>query len=653
MSQPPGQQPPQGGFGAPQDPQQEDPQQEDAQQAVPQQEAPGQGGPRPPAPPPVPSQAQPPQSPPSAPPGYGYPQGPGPYNPGPGPYGQQPGPYNSPPQPGGYGRPNPYVQQPGSYGQQPGSYGQQPGPYGQQPGPYQPQPGPYGGYPPQQFPGAPVPPPGGGGGGGRGGRNFFRSTPGIITAAAVALLLIGGGAWFALGGDGGDDGGGAKPTAGKSGDARPSASESVDQGDGTGGGREEEDDLNAGRKDGESKVLWLRTNDVDLPRNGADVEGPWFVGDTVVKAMYRQIVGYSVADGRKKWTLPLPAEVCSAPVAPTADGKIVIGIKNGTTDRSLCNQLQMVDLKTGEGGWKKEVQESGTFDILTDITLAISGNTVTAARTGNANAYRVSDGKELFGRLPGECQPYAFAGGAKLIAAESCPTGDYETTQNQIQELDPATGAARWTYELAKNWEVDKVYSVDPLVVSAKNDDKKSWSVFALHANGTLRSQLAGGKDKFAPRCGGGLVVFGSNLEGCVGVAADASTFYMSTEPDTSGTGRTNEVVAFSLDTGKAAWRAKAPAGRQMTPLRMEGGKVLVYLDPTYDEGGAVATIAAGGGAPTMLQRHPASTARIESSFYSAELDYVGGRFFVTSGRVSASDDEEEMKTSTMMAFGE
>ncbi|QXE36461.1 PQQ-binding-like beta-propeller repeat protein [Streptomyces sp. GMY02] len=645
MSQPPGQQPPQGGFGAPGDP---------------QQGVPAQGPPQPPVPPSAQPPAQPPQmpqtppsahtppsAPPSAPPGpppgqpsappfvppgqpgYGYPQGPGPYNPGPGAYGQQPGPYQQPP---------------GPYGRQPGPYGQQPGPYGGQPGPYGGQPGPYGGYPPQQFPGAPTPPPGGGGP-----KNFLKSTPGIITAAAVALVLIAGGSWFAL--SGGDDGG--KPTADASGDANPTGSPGVDQGDGTGGGREAQDDLNAGRKDGESKVLWLQTNDVDLPRNGADVYGPWFVGDTVVKAMYRQVVGYSAADGKKKWALPLPTEVCAAPVAPTADGKIVIGIKDGTTDKALCNQLQMIDLTTGKGGWKKEVAESGAFDILTDITLAISGDTVTAARTGNSNAYRVSDGKDLFGKLPGNCQPYAFAGGAKLIAAESCPTSDYETTQNQIQELDPVTGAAKWTYQLAKNWEVDKVYSIDPLVVSATNDDEKSWSIFNLNANGTLRSQIEGGKDKFAPRCGGSFVVFGSNLEGCVGVAADASTFYMSTEPDTGGTARTNEVVAFSLLTGKAVWRSKAPAERVMTPLRTEGGKVVVYLDPTYDKGGAVATIPATGGAPTMVQQHPASTAEIENSLYSPKLSYVDGRCYVTSGRVSASNDEEEMKKSTMMAFGD
>ena len=582
---------------------------------------------QPPAQPPAqPGYAYPPAQPPGQ-PGYGYPQTPAP--------GQQPGPYNQ--------QPGPYGQQPGPYAQQPGPYNQQPGPYGQPPA----QPGPYGGgYPPQQFPGGPTPPPGGGGGA----KNFFKGKPGIIVAAAVAgLLVIGGGTWFAL--SGGDDE--PKPTAGTSEDAKPSDSATVDQGDGSGTGRQAEDDLNAGRKDGEAKVAWLQTNDVDLPRNGTDVYGPWVVGDTVVKAMYRQVVGYSAADGTKKWTLELPTEVCAAANAPTADGKMVIGIKNGSTDKSICNQMQMVDLTTGKGGWKKEVAKQGDFDIMTDISLTISGDTVTAARTGNSNAYRVSDGKDLFDKIAGECQPFAFAGGAKLIAAESCPTGGVDTTKNQVQELDPTTGTAKWTYKLADNWEVDKVYSVNPLVISVKNSDKKSWSVVALNADGSPRSQIDGGKDKFAPDCGGGFIVFGAVLEGCVGVAADANTFYMSTEPDQSGSAGTNEIVAFNLDTGKAKWRSKAPTGKTMKPLRMEGGNVLAYVEASYDAGGAVATVAPTGGAPKVIQQHPASTAEIENSFYSPKLVYVDGRFYVASGRVSATNDEEEKKTKTMMVFGD
>ncbi|MFE4538873.1 PQQ-binding-like beta-propeller repeat protein [Streptomyces scopuliridis] len=628
MSQPPSQQPPQGGFGAPQDqphggpPGQGGPQ---SPQGGPQSPQGGPQSPPPPAQPPqMPPPPQTPPGPPGAQPGYGYPQAgpagqqqPGPYN-QPGPYGQQPGPYN---QPGPYGQ-----QQPGPYNQ-PGPYGQQPGPYG-------------GGYPPQQFPGPPTAPPGGGGG-----KNPFKGKPGVVVAAAVAgALVIGGGIWLAVGGDGSGD----KPDVSKSEDAtKPSGSSTADQGDDSGTGREAADDLNAGRKDGEARIDWLQINDVDLPRNGADAYGPWFAGDTVVKAMYRQVAGYSAADGKKKWTLSLPTEICAAPVASSATGKLVLGIKNGTTEKADCNQLQLVDLTTGKAGWKKEIPETGAFDLLSDITVAISGDTVTAARTGAVNAFRVSDGKELFGKLPGNCQPYALTGGPKMIAAESCTGGG-----NQIQELDPATGRAKWTYKLAADWDTDKVYSVNPLVISLKNDEKDTWSIVALNADGTPRSQIQGGNDKFAPKCGGGFIVFGQNLEGCVGVAADADTFYMATAADNNGTSRTNEIVAFSLDTGKSTWRAKAPEGRTMTPLRMEGGKVLVYLDPTYDMGGAVATVAPSGGAPTTLLQHPASTARIESSFYSPKYAYVDGRFYVMSGRVSASNDEDELKTETMMAFG-
>ncbi|QHY96007.1 Outer membrane protein assembly factor BamB [Streptomyces sp. S4.7] len=589
-----------------------------------------------------PSQPPPPGQQPGQQPGYGYPQG----QPGYGYPQTPPVPGQPPAQPGPYNQPGPYGSQPGPYNQpgQPGPYNQ-PGPYGQRANPY----GGGGGYPPQQYPGAPTPPPGGNGGG-----SFFKRKPGVVIAAAVAgLLVIGGGTWFLVSGD---DDGGKKSVSKKDDDAKPDGGGSDDEpdnGDGTGGGREAQDDLNAGRKDGESKILWLQKNDVDLPKNGADVYGPWFAGDIVVKAMYKKVVGYGVADGKQKWSLTLPAEMCAAPTVSTADGKIVLGIKDGVTEKSDCSVLQQVDLKTGKGGWKQTLKQQGNFDFLSDITLAINGDTVTAARTGHANAFRMSDGKALFDEVAGDCQPDAISSGARMIAAESCPGGDIDKQQNQVQELDPATGKAKWTYKLKTNWELDKVYSSDPIVLSLTEPDKKSWAIVALNDNGTVRSQIDGGKDKFQPKCGGGFIVFGANLDGCTGVAADASTFYMATQPSETGSSGTNEVIAFSLDTGKAKWRAKAPAERVMTPLRMEGANVLLYFEPAYDKGGAVATLAPTGGAPKVLLNNPQSTSQIESSFYDSELDYVGGRFFVTSSRVSASDDKAEMETKTMMAFSE
>lgn len=642
MSQPPSQQPPQGGFGAPQEPPQGTPQPPQDQPpglAKPPQTPPGPPG-APPAQPPQPP-AGPPQTPPPGAPAYGYPQQP--------PGGQS-----------GYGYPQQPGQAPGPYGQQaPGPYGQQPGPYGQQPGPYgQPASGPYGqqasspygqptqtgyGYPQQQYPGAPAP-------GGSGGP--FRGRTGILAAAALAVVLVvGGGVWFAVSDSGDEEA--KKPGTGASTEAKaPSESPTVDEGDGKGDGREANDDLNAGRKPGEAKVAWLQKNDVDLPRGGADVHGPWFVGDLVVKAMYRGVSAYSVADGKQKWTLPLPADVCATPNGATADGKIVIGVKDGTTDKAKCSLLQMIDLNTGKAGWKKTIKQGDSWDFLSDIGLAISGDTVTVGRTNNSNAYRVSDGKELFGTPSGNCKPFAFAGGPKLIAAANCRNDDVENPQHQIQEVDPVSGKTKWTYQPPRGWEATKVYSVSPLIVRFDNEKKKEWSIATLTDSGKLRSQIKPAKgDTLTADCGNDFSIFGEKLEGCSGVAADADTFYVATKDDTSGAARTNKVIAFDLSTGKPKWEAPAPAERVLQPVGMEGGDLLLYLRPTYEASGAMMTLPPTGGKPKTLLQHPGSAGRIENGFFSARIAYAGGRSFIFSDRVSASNDKEELEQSTLLVY--
>ncbi|MEU7292396.1 PQQ-binding-like beta-propeller repeat protein [Streptomyces exfoliatus] len=609
MTQPPSNQPP-GGFGAPQEPNQN----------------PHQG--TPPVPP-VPPQA--PQTPPPAAPGpygqqpqpgYGYPQQ------APGPYGQQP-----PQQP--YGYPQQGQGQPGYPPQgQPGYPQQQPGPYGQQQGPY-------GGYPAQPgYPGAPTPPPSGGGG--------LKGRTGIVAAVAAGAVLVAAvTTWAVVGGDDEKDPI-AKPTATATSSAAPKPTESVDQGDGSGDGDNGEDDLNAGRQAGEAKVNWLLKNDVDLPRNGSDVFGPWIVGDTVVKAMYKGISGYSLSDGSSKWHIDVPFELCAAPANPSANGVMVFGYAESAKDGAKCSQLQMVDLKTGKAGWKKAVPKPKGLFAFSDNTLSISGNTVTVAGTSSAYGFSLADGRQLFTGPTTGCKPFAYAGGSKLVAAMDCPSGSTSKKSHAVGVVNPATGKPAFTFKLETDWEVDKVYSVDPLVVSATQREQKKWTIFTLDAKGKLRSQIQGGKDKFAPSCGGGFVIFGKNLEGCTGVAADANTFYMATE---TSYGKPNEVVAFDLKNGKPKWRSKAPGEQSMTPLRMEGGQVLLYVDSSYDKGGAVATLAPTGGAPKIVLQHPAATAEIENSFYSPGYAYGNGTFVVASGRVSATNDEAEKQVKTMMAF--
>ncbi|MGA5067979.1 hypothetical protein ACPB9E_30080 [Streptomyces exfoliatus] len=612
MTQPPSNQPP-GGFGAPQEPNQN----------------PHQG--MPPVPPVPPQAPQAPQTPPPAAPGpygqqpqpgYGYPQQ------APGPYGQQP-----PQQP--YGYPQQGQGQPGYPPQgQPGYPQQQPGPYGQQQGPY-------GGYPAQPgYPGAPTPPPSGGGG--------LKGRTGIVAAVAAGAVLVAAvTTWAVVGGDDEKDPI-AKPTATATSSAAPKPTESVDQGDGSGDGGNGEDDLNAGRQAGEAKVNWLLKNDVDLPRNGSDVFGPWIVGDTVVKAMYKGISGYSLSDGSSKWHIDVPFELCAAPANPSANGVMVFGYAESAKDGAKCSQLQMVDLKTGKAGWKKAVPKPKGLFAFSDNTLSISGNTVTVAGTSSSYGFSLADGRQLFTGPTTGCKPFAYAGGSKLVAAMDCPSGSTSKKSQAVGVVNPATGKPAFTFKLETDWEVDRVYSVDPLVVSATQREQKKWTIFALDAKGKLRSQIQGGKDKFAPSCGGSFVVFGKNLEGCTGVAADANTFYMATE---TSYGKPNEVVAFDLANGKPKWRSKAPGEQSMTPLRMEGGQVLLYVDAAYDKGGAVATLAPTGGAPKILLQHPAATATIENSFYSPGYAYGSGTFVVSSGRVSATNDEAEKQVKTMMAF--
>ncbi|MFE9866635.1 PQQ-binding-like beta-propeller repeat protein [Streptomyces sp. NPDC005506] len=594
MAQPPGQQPPQGSFGDPYDP--------------------------------PPESVQP-----SPPPGYGSAPPPGRTA---GPYGApvQPGPYGTPAQPGPYG-----VPQPGPYNAptQPGPYNAptQPGPYG-----YPPSAQPGYGYPQQQS--QQPPPPGGGG--------FFKGGRGAVIGAVLAVVLLaGGGIWFAT--SGGDDE--SKPTARASTDSGPGAT-----GDGKAEDRgthdlgAEADALNAQRRPGEAKVLWLQEGGVDLPRNGSDVYGPWIVGDTVVKAMFRTVSGYSVTDGSRKWSLRMPSSLCAAPSQPTADGKIVFGIKTGTADDALCNSLQMVDLTTGKAGWRKTYRRQGAWDLLSDVSMAINGDTVTVGRTSRTDAFRVSDGAVLFGELPGNCQPFGFASGPVAIAATSCQTAADDHKEQQVQRIDPVTGKVQWTYKVKKGWEVAQFYSVSPLVVSLKQEDK--WAIIVLNENGTYRSQLVGGTDDYGTKCGGDLLTEGKNLDNCLGVAADDRMVYLATKPAEDDLTPTNNVVAFDLNTGQARWKAAAPAGQTLMPIRTEGGRLLMYLAAGKNKGGGIASLPPTGGTPQMVLRHPAAASMVERGFFDSRVAYQNGRCLLMHARISGIDDEDEKSMKSMAGFG-
>ncbi|MFF5959907.1 outer membrane protein assembly factor BamB family protein [Streptomyces luteogriseus] len=581
MTQPPSQ-PPHGGFGAPQN--------------QPPQGG-GYGAPQPPQGPP--QTPPPPQGPPQ--PGYGYPQ--------------QPGPYGQPGQPGPY--------HPGPYGQP-----QQPGPYGQ----------PGYGYPQQpQYPGAPGTPPGGGS------NNPFKGKPALIIGAAVAALLVVGGTVWAVTGDDGKSK--KKPVAQKTDDPKAGSSAPVDPGDGSGDGGEDPEDLNAGRQAGEAKVLWYKEAP-DAPGSGADADGMWITDKTAAKAAYKQLFGYNVGDGKPSWdAITFPQKICATTPQKTSDDKIVVAYMSGSSDRAKCNQLQEIDLVTGEKGWKGEVGDGALFDSTLSVELSITGKTLMVGRSQSGTAYDVTNGDKLFDKKKygNACFPAAFAGGEKLIAVSSCGAGT-DKEHDEIQELDPKTGKARWTQPFDKGWRVARTYSVSPLVVYSTNEDKKAWNISTFTSGGKFRSQVGFDED-FAPECG--WAILERNLTGCQGVAADDSTLYLPTKATTGA----NEIVAVDLANGKEKWRVKSPADESMLPVKTEGGKLIAYVQPSYDAGGQIVSIPTGGGShkPSKLLQNPEGAADIEDSFFSKDIDWVDGRFYISTTRLSGNDDTKEK---LMLAYG-
>ena len=170
-----------------------------------------------------------------------------------------------------------------------------------------------------------------------------------------------------------------------------------------------------------------------------------------------------------------------------------------------------------------------------------------------------------------------------------------------MQELDPTTGKVKWTQKFDKGWRVEHTYSLDPLVVYSTNEDKKAWNISTITASGKFRSQVAFDED-FAPECGWGFL--GGDLQACQGVAADADTLYLPTEASTGA----NEIVAINLASGKEKWRVKSPAAETMLPLKTEGGKLVAYVEPSYDSGGRIVSIPTTGA--TAHADDPAADAR-------------------------------------------
>lgn len=549
---------------------------------------------------------------------------------------EPPQPPNQPPSPSGYGHlPGP-PQQGYGYPQQ-GS-----NPYAQQP-PTVPQPlaqqGGYGFPPPG--PGTPPGPPAPSGRGGR------RKGAVVVAAAVAGVLVLGTGAWFAFLSD---DDGAKKPAAQGSApaDPKPAGSPSVDKGDGSGNGMGEQTDLNAGRKPGEDKALWLKTAKL-LADGGTGIPAPamWVVGDSVVKTVGKSVTAYAVTDGKEKWKLDFKTEICGWADQTTADGKTVLTIKDGEGSNATCNQMKLIDLKAGKEGWTKELAKENLFDGSGSVSMSLTGDVFVVNRLANTTVHKLATGDKLFsGAVPEGCQPTQYAAGnGKLLGIALCMDDDKTI---EIQDADPVTGKKTWAYRLPKGWRVGSVLSVSPIVLDISNrdlnnaDDSKR-AIISLTPDGKKRASMSA-EGSFETNCNASR---SDNLQGCGNSVVDGDTLYLRT---TTSKGTDNEVVAFDLATGKAKWRHKAGDKRNWYPVKAAGGQLIAYRAGALREPGEIVSMAAAGGQPKTLLRMPSGpSANIESSMVTFQARaFEDGRYFTSATTLTGNNTEERL----LMVFG-
>ncbi|QCX78041.1 Outer membrane protein assembly factor BamB [Streptomyces sp. YIM 121038] len=489
------------------------------------------------------------------------------------------------------------------------------------------------------------------------------ATAWIAAGAVLAAVGAGAGAYALLKEDGGKGSGGFRaPLArdrGPSGE--PSGSGERTDAPGGSGPPVRRIDVNAGAKPGESRG-WLDLNGVRLPGKGAMLGDLWTVGGRsdalVVQALYDTVTAYRARDGEKAWTLRLPDKVCDTPVDTAPGGHVVVAYGDGSTSGTgKCNQLQQIDLRTGERGWHRELKEHDLSDSTSSVRLAVTGATVTVAQGDLAHTYRVSDGKRLFSSQRdrvGTCYLRDVAGGARLLYVENCAAGAPKA-HGRVRNVDPRTGDVRWQYRSRDGWTVDKVYSVDPLVLAVRSrDDPDEWGIVSVDGKGRERAWIPLHRGPYAFEMCDGAGDAGEGVQNCPGGAVVGDVLHLPTAPK-GGLGP-NKVVAFDLATGKRRWAAAVPGGRQLTPVRQAGGGkgsgVVVYVRAQAGKPGRTVRFPASGGAPRVLLRHSTPAQKWEAEMFAGETLYSGGRVFVAPSRLAPKSLGGNKEQGRLLSFG-
>jgi hypothetical protein len=480
-------------------------------------------------------------------------------------------------------------------------------------------------------------------GAGKGGNSrLTRTELRVIVSTAVAVVLIlGAGVWYSRSGDTSAHGGGG-PVTHPSGNGGTSAAHEKAPAD---------PDANMSFRVPLPSVTDLHS-----------VGGSWLTGTVYAKAGVREIVGYDPDTGVKRWSVPLPGDVCRASPHVSADGKTAVVFdaapRTKTTAPGACTRLGVVDLSSGRLLWSKGVDNPGGDDAVRFDDVTQTGDTVAAGSTSGGAGFDLDTGAVRWkpqSSSANDCHDAGYAGGTILVASRQCGYG--EDSQITVENIDPKTGATLSSYRMPPGVEDIHTVSTDPLVVAADVGGTGAEGVsdfFSLDARtGKLKAKISADGHTYAARCT-------DAMENCTDVLAGNGKLYLPTEEHESGSGNaleeTNEVLSFDLATGKGtSQRADAGDGWTAQLVRMDGPDLIAYKTGPYNKGGQIVSIDGSTLRGTVLMRNPSDTATHddETSFVASgsEVRFGGGRLFLSQDFVDKPDDARDAGRPLVMAF--
>jgi outer membrane protein assembly factor BamB len=430
----------------------------------------------------------------------------------------------------------------------------------------------------------------------------------VAIAAALVVLAAAGGAWFAFGPGSDGDGDGGGQSLGVHPDTPGGLLWSVDEGD---------------------------------PDRGM-VQGMWLVEDALVKAGLNTVTSYDLADGAVKWSIDLEGEHLCVPTTAAADGRVVVG--HGENN---CGQnITMIDLNSGKQGWSRRLEPQ---DTPVDFEIAISGTSYAIHTFGGWNLHRIDDGEVIqaarsaydarkqavryipYGQEPLQiedgkeiCAADGIAGGEILLRRLSCATvvnaagGSVSDPVFKLQRIDPDDGEVLWSLELPPGKWLDKVHSVDPVIVTFRSSQFEQITDLVYVTDGEITAQFpieeigVAKQDAYQVRenlCRGRIVAY-NPLDDCGGMAVHDGLLFV-TPP-----GRNNQITALDATTGAFVWAHKTEdfVGQQVVGA---------------DEDGVVVFQRGYSGEPSQVVRLSADGEQAEPLFQLGGDHAVYGDYFV------------------------